>query len=81
MLTECYHPQPAGPYFALVAGATDWHTRALPDYGDRIKATFTNDWADDTFIREIDRLFDFYGMGELLPSTSTGATISDSLIT
>lgn len=74
VLQECYHPQPGGPYMALAAGGTDFVV------DDLITATMTNDWANDTWLRELDRLFDTYGLG-LLPMTTGTTLIDTSLIT
>lgn len=79
-LQEAYHIHPAGPYFALAAGATDPVTRAKPSKGDRAIATFTNDWADsDTWMLYTDILFHLYEKGLLLRTAGT-TLINDNLI-
>ena len=69
------------PILSVISGSTPWVK------GDTITVTITNDNSANTFIMEMDRLFDLHGMtdavGEplLLPTATTPAeTIADSLI-
>ena len=72
----CEMPQlgTGGPYLSIVAGSTDWKV------DDTARYTFTNA-GGSKFVRGLDRLFDMYGKGLLLPSaTSPSETIADSLV-
>lgn len=72
-LVRMFQPAAGSSAFAIVAGNT------ATVVGDRFTATYTNDYGGK-FYRELDRFFDLYSNGNMLPGTASTPTVADSLI-
>ena len=74
VLAEMVQIGNGGPYVAIVAGSNNWNV------DDTAQFSFTNT-DNGKFVGGLDRLFNMYGRGLLLPSATAGSeTILDSLI-